>query len=126
MGVFAGVDAVERFFAWPGAHRVTRVLAEITDTDPDTAVSTAAALLDRLAAHAERPNAVRAGRPNTARATRPILLHGEDGSAWPVLALAGARGLAARIGLEDTLHLPGGSPAPDNAALVRAARRLLR
>ncbi|MEV0584360.1 3-keto-5-aminohexanoate cleavage protein [Nonomuraea sp. NPDC050310] len=133
-GVFAGVDVVERFFAWPGAHRVTRVLAEITDTDPDTAVSTAAALLDRLAAHAERPHAARAGgpkvaragRPNTARAARPILLHGEDGSAWPVLALAGARGLAARIGLEDTLHLPGGSPAPDNAALVRAARRLLR
>lgn len=40
---------------------------------------------------------------------------------WPVLAEAVRRGLDARIGLEDTLHLPDGSPAADNAALVAAA-----
>jgi uncharacterized protein (DUF849 family) len=38
-----------------------------------------------------------------------------------MLRLAGARGLDARIGLEDTLTLPDGQPAVDNAALVRAA-----
>ncbi|SCF37809.1 3-keto-5-aminohexanoate cleavage enzyme [Micromonospora matsumotoense] len=31
------------------------------------------------------------------------------------------RGLDTRIGLEDTLHLPDGSPAPDNVALVTCA-----
>ena len=38
-----------------------------------------------------------------------------------VLAEAVRRSLGARIGLEDTLHLPDGSPATDNAALVAAA-----
>jgi uncharacterized protein (DUF849 family) len=38
-----------------------------------------------------------------------------------MLRLAGAHGFDARIGLEDTLTLPDGLPAPDNAALVRAA-----
>ena len=40
-------------------------------------------------------------------------------------ACRGRQGLDARIGLEDVLHLPDGSLAPDNAALVRAARSLL-
>ncbi|SER59728.1 Uncharacterized conserved protein, DUF849 family [Actinokineospora terrae] len=51
----------------------------------------------------------------------PVLLHGEEASTWPVLTAAVHRGLATRIGLEDTLRLPDGSPAADNAALVRAA-----
>jgi uncharacterized protein (DUF849 family) len=51
----------------------------------------------------------------------PVLLHGEDGGAWPVLRLAVARGLPTRIGLEDTLTGPDGAPAAGNAALVRAA-----
>lgn len=34
-------------------------------------------------------------------------------------------GLDTRIGLEDTLELPDGSPAPDNAALVTAARQII-
>lgn len=52
---------------------------------------------------------------------RPILLHGEGRSTWPALHLARERGLDARIGLEDTLTLPDGAPAPDNASLVAAA-----
>ncbi|MFF1540030.1 3-keto-5-aminohexanoate cleavage protein [Microbacterium sp. NPDC058269] len=51
----------------------------------------------------------------------PILLHGEEGSTWPVFDLAVELGRATRIGLEDTLLLPDGAPAPGNAALVRAA-----
>ncbi|GAA4088985.1 3-keto-5-aminohexanoate cleavage protein [Nonomuraea soli] len=105
-GIFSGTGAAERFLAWPRAGRVLRVLAEITDTDPVTAVGSAVALVEELAG-------------------RPILLHGEDDAAWAVLAVAGARGLSTRIGLEDTLRMPDGSPAPDNAALVAAARRLL-
>ncbi|WP_346540125.1 3-keto-5-aminohexanoate cleavage protein [Micromonospora sp. DPT] len=54
----------------------------------------------------------------------PVLLHGEGAAAWPVLAEAVRRGLDTRIGLEDTLGLPDGAPASDNAALVAAARAL--
>jgi uncharacterized protein (DUF849 family) len=104
-GVFSGTDAVARFRASPFAPRVLRVLAEVTDTDPATAAGTAAALLAELG-------------------PGPVLLHGEDGGAWPVLTLAAARGLATRVGLEDVLVLPDGGTPVDNADLVRAARRL--
>jgi len=55
----------------------------------------------------------------------PRLLHGTGVTTWPLLAEAARRGCQARIGLEDTLLLPGGEPASDNAALVAAARRML-
>ena len=55
----------------------------------------------------------------------PVLLHGEGTSAWPALRMAAAAGLATRIGLEDVLHLPDGSPAPDNLSLVHAAREII-
>jgi hypothetical protein len=48
----------------------------------------------------------------------PVLLHGEGSSAWPALKVARERGLDTRIGLEDTLTLPDGTEAPDNAALI--------
>ncbi len=56
----------------------------------------------------------------------PVLLHGEDDTAWRVLGYAARLELDARIGLEDTLHLPDGGLAPDNASLVTLARRTLR
>jgi uncharacterized protein (DUF849 family) len=52
----------------------------------------------------------------------PRLLHGYDATAWPLLAVALQRGYDVRIGLEDTLMLPDGSRASDNAELVAAAR----
>lgn len=107
-GVWSGTPGARRFLAWPGADRVLRVLAEVTETGPEDAVRAAAGLLDELA-------------PVCA----PVLLHGEDAAAWPVLELAVARGLDTRIGLEDSLLLPDGTPAPDNAALVRAARGVM-
>ena len=55
----------------------------------------------------------------------PVLVHGFDESCWPLLEHAGARGVQTRIGMEDTLRLPDGSTAPDNAALVSAAVQLL-
>ncbi len=60
-----------------------------------------------------------------AGAAPPVLLHGEDASAWPALRHAGRGGLGIRIGLEDTLALPDGTTAPDNAALVAAALTML-
>jgi uncharacterized protein (DUF849 family) len=55
----------------------------------------------------------------------PQLHHGADASAWPVLDAALERGRDVRIGLEDTLAMPDGAPARDNAQLVaEAATRL--
>lgn len=53
--------------------------------------------------------------------TAPRLLHGEEGTCWPLIAHAGRLGLATRIGLEDTLTGPDGAPVSDNAHLVRLA-----
>lgn len=114
-GLFSGTDAPARLLAWPSAHRVLRVLAEVTDTDPATAPATAESQLADLAAPG--------GIEETLR--RPMLLHGEEGGAWPVLRLAAERGLHTRIGLEDVLVLPDGAPAEDNAELVLAAQEIL-
>ena len=54
----------------------------------------------------------------------PVLLHGEGDTCWPTLQLALDRGFDIRIGLEDTLEMPDGSPASDNVTLVRAALAL--
>ncbi|MGA5138059.1 3-keto-5-aminohexanoate cleavage protein [Streptomyces azureus] len=103
-GIWSGTDGVERFAASPLGPKALRVLAEVTDTDPSSAVASARGLLSGLgAAHG-----------------RPVLLHGEDGGAWPVLRLAGRLGLATRVGVEDVLVLPGGGRARSNAELVTA------
>ncbi|MEU0491089.1 3-keto-5-aminohexanoate cleavage protein [Nocardiopsis sp. NPDC006139] len=54
----------------------------------------------------------------------PRLLHGSDATAWPMLEDALDAGLDIRIGLEDTMRMPDGSEAEDNAALVAHAVRL--
>jgi uncharacterized protein (DUF849 family) len=101
-GVWSGTDGAERFAASALGPRVLRVLAEVTDADPVSAIASARGLLSDLgSAHG-----------------RPVLLHGEDGGAWPVLRLAGRLGLATRVGLEDVLVLPDGARAGSNAELV--------
>jgi uncharacterized protein (DUF849 family) len=111
VGVEAGLwtpEAVRGWLDWPERARCLRVLVEVMDDQPSPA-TTAGRLLDTLGPE-----------PGV-----PVLLHGEGAAAWPVLREAGRRGLDTRIGLEDTLVLPDGAPAPDNAALVTAARALL-
>ncbi|WP_019066030.1 3-keto-5-aminohexanoate cleavage protein, partial [Streptomyces hokutonensis] len=104
-GIWSGTDGAARFAASPLRSKVLRVLAEVTDPDADTAEASARALLAEL---------------DTDHG-RPVLLHGEDGGAWPVLRLAGRLGLATRMGLEDTLFLPDGQRALSNARLVAEA-----
>lgn len=101
-GIWSGTQGAARFAASPLGPRVLRVLAEVTDTSPVTAEKSARALLADL---------------GTAH-DRPVLLHGAEGSAWPVLRLAGRLRLATRIGLEDTLVLPDGERAISNGQLV--------
>jgi len=59
------------------------------------------------------------------RAGRSRLLHGLGGSAWEFVKLAAERAYDTRIGFEDTLVLPDGTPAKNNAELVAAARRII-
>jgi uncharacterized protein (DUF849 family) len=112
VGVEAGlwhVDAVDAWLASPRRHRCFRVLVEVADGLDETGTGAEAALLlARVAGQAAE-----------------VLLHGEGSSCWPALRHAVRRGLATRIGLEDVLVLPDGTPAPDNASLVRAATRVL-
>lgn len=70
----------------------------------------AAAGIDRILDEAEVP-----GRR---------LHHGVGLATWKVIARALPLGHDVRIGLEDTLVLPDGRKASDNADLVRAARRM--
>jgi beta-keto acid cleavage enzyme len=93
------------------ADGCVRVLLEITeDLPPDEAVAAARLLVAALGPDSDGI---------------PVLLHGEGTSAWPVFKMAVRRGLQARIGLEDALVLPGGSPTRGNADLVTAARALI-
>ncbi|MGY1602558.1 3-keto-5-aminohexanoate cleavage protein [Geodermatophilus sp. SYSU D00815] len=96
--------AVGAWLASPHRARCLRVLLELQDGDDPADAGRLLGLLP--------PGA-------------PVLLHGEGSSCWPVLRLAVDQGLDTRIGLEDTLVLPDGSPAPGNEALVRAARALV-
>lgn len=59
-----------------------------------------------------------------ARVDEPRLLHGADTTAWPMLRMALDTGTDIRIGLEDTMRLPDGTEAHDNAALVTHAVNL--
>jgi uncharacterized protein (DUF849 family) len=51
----------------------------------------------------------------------PRLHHGTGEATWAVLDAAVPQGRDIRIGFEDTLTLPDGRPAPDNASLVAEA-----
>lgn len=109
VGIEAGIWDPTGLEAWsssPSRAECTRVLIEL----PDEAAEVVRRHAEGLIAH------VRLDEPSM-----PILLHGEERSAWPALALAAELRLDTRIGLEDTLTLPDGRSAPDNAALVRAA-----
>jgi uncharacterized protein (DUF849 family) len=104
LGVWTSGDAVQLKKA--GLPRgTTRVLAEVTVTDPDIAVAEARRILTALG-------------PMPA----PIMLHGEDAGAWPVLEYAQRINLDTRIGFEDTLERPDRTRrAVSNEELVRWA-----
>lgn len=113
VGIEAGIwteAAARRFIASRLPRYCLRVLVEMTAEDGATAAEEANAILDLLAAAGVR---------------LPILLHGEEGCAWPMVRLAAERGLATRMGLEDTRELPGGAVAASNAVVVAAAARIL-
>jgi uncharacterized protein (DUF849 family) len=56
--------------------------------------------------------------------TVPRLEHGDEDWTWPLVKDAFRQGWATRVGFEDSVFLPDGSVAQDNAALVAAAVEL--
>lgn len=111
IGVEAGVwfpEDVRRLTAWPHASKCLRILVETQSSQPEAACQEAKTLVDLLRATG---------------LTQPLLVHGSEGGAWAVLDWARRHGFDLRIGLEDTLVLPDGQRAQDNAALVVAATR---
>ncbi len=104
-GLWSVADA-RRFLSEIDPADCLRILVEMPDTDPEAALAEARAILAILSEAGSR---------------LPVLLHGLGASAWPCIEEAARRGLDTRVGLEDTVVLPDGAPAPGNAALVRAA-----
>lgn len=113
VGIEAGLLSVadaEAFAASGLAPRCVRALVEPLDADPASAVEHGAAIEAVLA---------RAG------IELEQVHHGDGIASWAVNRRGLARGHGIRTGLEDTGVLPDGSPAPDNAACVRAAAELI-
>ena len=112
IGVEAGIwspgDA-EKFVAHPRAASCLRVLIEINEQDLSVGMEACRGVIDVL---------------DRAGLRLPRLLHGLDVTMWDFYRQARADGLDGRIGLEDGKHLPAGTVAEDNAALIRAARAL--
>lgn len=109
VGIEAGLWTVEdaRTLVASGLHdRCTRLLLEPREREPDAALALARGMEAVL---------------DEAGASSPRLLHCGGAAAWPVLREALVRGLQTRIGLEDTLELPDGTPASGNAALMATA-----
>ena len=107
-GLATAADA-ERLARLGLAPLCLRILVEIEAQDLAAALAEADAVLATL---------------DAAQIRKPRLLHGCDATVWPLVERAFALGLSTRIGLEDGSALPDGTPAADNAELVRAAVRL--
>jgi len=105
IGVEAGLATprdAEEFARSPFVHRAVRVLVEV-----DGGAEEARAIAQLI------PDGV------------PQLWHGYDQRTWEVVSAGIAAGVDVRIGFEDTLVLPHGSVAIDNAELVAAAVELI-
>jgi uncharacterized protein (DUF849 family) len=109
-GLATGVDAW-RFAGSPIANDCLRALIEVRDHDRTQAVTLASQMDDALEA---------------AGITVPRLHHGFGEVTWSVLEAAFELGRDVRVGLEDVLTLPDGSPAANNADLVAVALTLAR
>jgi uncharacterized protein (DUF849 family) len=109
VGIEAGIASVAdavRFLGIPDHDRVLRILIEMDEQNFPAALKIA----DDIAAIFDR-----------AGVQRPILLHGLDATVWPFVTVAHQRRWSTRVGFEDGKHLPDGTVASGNEALVAAA-----
>jgi uncharacterized protein (DUF849 family) len=110
LGVEVGIFHAKAAESWAASEMAQHCMRVMIELQADGEIATADDLLSQVMA---------VGSP------APVLLHGLDESCWPLLEHAGVRGAQTRIGMEDTLRMPDGSTAVDNAALVSAAVQLL-
>ena len=109
IGIEAGLstaDDARLLIATGLAGRCVRLLIEPDEPETTAALATVRAIEALL---------------DAAGIQTPRLLHGSEATAWPLLDEALRCGYDTRIGFEDTLVLPDGSPARDNAQLVATA-----
>jgi uncharacterized protein (DUF849 family) len=92
------------------ARHVVRALVEPQDPDPLEAEETA----DRISIALDRAD------------LSSRVYHGYGRATWRVIEYAFEGGWDVRVGLEDTLTLPDGTPARDNADLVSTVMRMAR
>jgi len=113
VGIEAGIWSVEdaALLVQLGlADRCLRILIELQEHEVGAALTTAEAILRCL---------------DEGNVRCPGLLHADaDAIVWPMLERALQQGYDTRIGLEDTLTLPDGRVAKDNAELVAYAARI--
>jgi uncharacterized protein (DUF849 family) len=93
------------------APRCLRLLIEPFDSSTSAALKT----LDLIEALLD-----------TTRVKQSRVLHGLNHTAWDLIDEAAGRGYDTRVGFEDILTLPDGTPAASNAALVAEAARRMR
>jgi uncharacterized protein (DUF849 family) len=111
IGIEASVSSVEEvdLLHYSGlAGRCLRILLEPVEEDVSAALASTEAVVQAL---------------DKAAIRLPRLLHGFEATVWPLLEAAFRYGYDTRIGLEDTLVLPDGSPASGNAELIALAAR---
>jgi len=114
VGIEAGLlhlDDARRFVSSGLVDRCVRVLVEPLDAEPAAAVAHAEAMERALA---------------DAGVSLEQVHHGDGIATWHVMARALRRGYGTRAGLEDTIRLPDGQLAPDNASLVRLAAEMIQ
>jgi uncharacterized protein (DUF849 family) len=104
------MEDVHRFEQSGFAQDVERVSVELNTAPPYN-------LSGDLAEHASQIHAAL----DDLGVTAPRLEHGDGEWTWPLVEDAFRRGWATRVGFEDSIYLPDGSVAADNAALVAAA-----
>lgn len=115
VGIEVGLATVadaERYVRLEDCNQVFRVLVELDFEQDFRAASEIAEGILRTLEHAN--------------VRRSILLHGFDATVWPFIELARKRCFSTRIGFEDGKHLPDGTVARDNAALVAKAVEIFR
>ena len=108
--LLSGIFHAEAAASWAASEMAPHCMRVMIELEGDGDIATADELLSQVMA---------------AASPAPVLLHGLDESCWPLLQHAGRRGVQTRIGLEDTVRMPDGSPAPGNVELVSAALALL-
>jgi uncharacterized protein (DUF849 family) len=112
VGIEAGLSSPEDVAALVAsglARELVRALVEPVEPEPEAAVATAAAIDAAL---------------DEAAIAAPRVHHGLGAATWAVIARAKARGHGWRVGFEDVLELPDGTPAASNAALIAAGLSL--